>query len=141
METIKPICEKYGPILNEYLKKNSNNQNRSFFLFTCDSLKDALRAKVELSKRKDLLGDKRVEVTLLLDESIITKGHDLSRTETLFQDEDRKEYPEYSSLRNSMMGYPVYQHMHPSIPYLPHYYEPYPPYHEPSYYQTFVENG
>jgi hypothetical protein len=67
MEVIKPICEKYGPIINEYLRKNSSNRNRPYFLFTYESVKDALKAKVELSRRKDLLGDRRVEVALLLD--------------------------------------------------------------------------
>jgi hypothetical protein len=80
MEVIRPVCEKYGTILNGYLRRNSNGQNRSYFLFTFDNLKNAIRAKQELNKRKDLLGDKRVEVTLLLDEQVILKGRDLSYT-------------------------------------------------------------
>lgn len=35
---------------------------------------------MELSKRRDILGDKRVEVTLLLDEEVILRGKDLSHT-------------------------------------------------------------
>lgn len=50
------------------MRKNSNNQTRSYFLFTFDNIKSALRAKGELNKRRDLLGDKRVEVTLLIDD-------------------------------------------------------------------------
>jgi len=65
---MRSICEKFGTITNSYMRKNSNNQTRSYFLFTFDNLKSALRAKIELNKRRDLLGDKRVEVTLLLDE-------------------------------------------------------------------------
>ena len=61
------ICEKFGTITNYYLKKSTNTQMRSYILFTYDNLKNALRAKQELSRRKDLLGEKRVEITLLLD--------------------------------------------------------------------------
>lgn len=50
------------------MKKSTNTQMRSYILFTYDSLKNALRAKQELCRRKDLLGEKRVEITLLLDE-------------------------------------------------------------------------
>lgn len=67
MEVMRSVCEKYGTIVNSYMRKNSNNQTRSYFLFTYDNLKSALRAKTELNRRRDLLGDKRVEVTLLLD--------------------------------------------------------------------------
>jgi len=49
------------------MRKNINGQNRSYFIFTFDNIKNALRAKQELSKRRDLLGDKRAEVVLLLD--------------------------------------------------------------------------
>jgi hypothetical protein len=49
-------------------------------MFTYSNIKDALRAKMELSKRRDILGDKRVEVTLLLDEEAILRGKDLSHT-------------------------------------------------------------
>lgn len=80
MEVIKPVVEKYGRIVGEYLRKNSNGQNRSYFLFSFDNVKNAIRAKQELNKRKDMLGDKRVEVTLLLDEQVILKGRDLSHT-------------------------------------------------------------
>lgn len=50
------VCEKYGTITNYYLKKSTNAQMRSYFLFTYDTLKNALRAKNELCRRKDLLG-------------------------------------------------------------------------------------
>lgn len=62
------------------MRKNNNGQNRSYILLTFDLLKNAIRAKQELNKRKDLLGDKRVEVTLLLDEQVVLKGRDLSHT-------------------------------------------------------------
>lgn len=39
------ICEKFGPIVNFYMKKSTNSQMRSYFLFTYDSLKTALKAK------------------------------------------------------------------------------------------------
>jgi hypothetical protein len=74
------ICEKFGTITNYYLKKSTNTQMRSYILFTYDNLKNALRAKQELSRRKDLLGEKRVEITLLLDEESVTKGRDFSNT-------------------------------------------------------------
>ena len=54
------VCEKFGTITNYYLKKSTNTQMRSYILFTYDNLKNALRAKQELSRRKDLLGEKRV---------------------------------------------------------------------------------
>lgn len=47
---------------------------RSYILLTYDSLRNATKAKLELAKRKDLLGDKRVELALLLDEEHVTKG-------------------------------------------------------------------
>jgi hypothetical protein len=62
------------------MRKNSNSQTRSYIIFTYSNIKDALRAKMELSKRRDILGDKRVEVTLLLDEEVILRGKDLSHT-------------------------------------------------------------
>jgi hypothetical protein len=62
------------------MRKNSNSQTRSYFLFTFDNIKSAIKAKIELNKRRDLLGDKRVEVTLLLDEEVVLRGRDLSYT-------------------------------------------------------------
>ena len=59
LELMKSICEKYGNIVGFYMKKSNNNNTRSEFMFTYDNLKSALRAKGELSRRKDLLGDKR----------------------------------------------------------------------------------
>lgn len=53
-------------------------------LFTFDQLKSALKAKQELCRRKDLLGEKRVEITLLLEEDSVTKGKDFSHTEQYF---------------------------------------------------------
>lgn len=67
MDNMRRICEQYGPITNSYMRKNTNTQTRSYFLFTFQDVKTALRAKIELNRRRDLLGDKRVEVTLLLD--------------------------------------------------------------------------
>ena len=49
------------------MRKNSNGQNRSYFLFSFDNIRTALKAKQELSRRKDLLGDKRAELALLMD--------------------------------------------------------------------------
>jgi len=157
MQVIKPVCEKFGPIINEYMRKNVNTQNRSYFLFTFDNIKNALRAKQELSKRKDLLGDKRAEVALLLDESIILKGHDLSHTEKLYQGDGqrgRKNPPHYG-MDNGMqgqggmmqmpMGYPMYQNNNmypPQNPYAPpSYYPPQPPqyYYDPNYYKNPAE--
>lgn len=60
LDLMKDICSKYGNIIDCYMRKNSNSQTRSYFLFTYDNLKAAIRAKNELNKRKDLLGDKRV---------------------------------------------------------------------------------
>ena len=77
---LRPICEKYGKIVSQYIRKNTNSQNRSYVLFTYSDIKVAIKAKQELNRRKDLLGDKRVEVTLLLDENIILKNRDLSHT-------------------------------------------------------------
>lgn len=39
------VCEKYGPIVNYYMKKSTNTQMRSYILFTYDSMKSALKAK------------------------------------------------------------------------------------------------
>lgn len=57
---------------------------RSYALFTFDQVKSALKAKQELCRRKDLLGEKRVEITLLLEEDSVTKGRDFSHTEQYF---------------------------------------------------------
>ena len=48
------------------MRKSNNPQTRSYILLTYDTVKNAIRAKQELSRRKDLLGDKRVEVAVLL---------------------------------------------------------------------------
>jgi hypothetical protein len=42
---MKSVCDKYGQIVNSYMRKNSNNSYRSYFLFTYDNIKSALRAK------------------------------------------------------------------------------------------------
>jgi hypothetical protein len=87
MEVIKPVVEKIAPTVSDYMRKNTNAQNRSYFLFTFDSVKTAIRVKQELNRRKDLLGDKRAEVAVLIDEEAVTKGHDLSHTEKMFQND------------------------------------------------------
>lgn len=135
------------------MRKNTNAQNRSYFLFSIDNLKNAIRAKQELNKRKDMLGDKRVEVALLLDEEVVLKDHDLKHTEKLFQDPNsmdrgRKNMNYYNmdpNMKQGMMpmpmgyppmyGNPMYGN-HP--PYMP-YYQP-PPYqghfvYDPNYYK------
>lgn len=53
---------------------------RSYFLFTYDNMRDAQRAKTDLCRRKDLLGEKRVEITLLLDEASVTSSFDFTHT-------------------------------------------------------------
>jgi hypothetical protein len=45
LEVIRPVCDKYGTIVNEYMRKNTNAQNRSYVLLTYDNLKNAIRAK------------------------------------------------------------------------------------------------
>ena len=61
LDYMKEVCEKYGTITSSYMKKNNNTQTRSYILFTFDNLKNAQRAKIELSKRRrELLGDQRV---------------------------------------------------------------------------------
>jgi hypothetical protein len=45
LDNMRSIVEKYGNIVNSYMRKNTNNQTRSYFLFTFDNLKSALRAK------------------------------------------------------------------------------------------------
>lgn len=126
------------------MRKNTNGQNRSYFLFTFDNVKNAIRAKQELNKRKDMLGDKRVEVTLLLDEQVILKGRDLSYTERMFQDsiqQDRRKSMGYygmDPMKNMMpmqMNYPP-MYGNPYPPYLPYYQSPNPYYYDPnSYYK------
>jgi len=34
MEVIKPVVEKFAPVIGEYMRKSSNSQNRSYFIFT-----------------------------------------------------------------------------------------------------------
>lgn len=85
LEVIRPVVEKFALVTGEYMRKNTNSQNRSYFLFCFDSVKTAIRVKQELNKRKDLLGDKRAEVAVLLDEATIMKGKDLTHTQKMFQ--------------------------------------------------------
>jgi hypothetical protein len=141
LAVIRSLCEKYGPVVGEYLCKSGNGQNRSYFLFTFDSVKTALRAKQELSKRKELLGDKRAEVALLLDETVIMKGHDLTHIEKKYQGEgvERKKglgsYYEQKQeqLQPPPIGY--YPQMYPPQPYPQHFYQPMPYYYDPNYYK------
>jgi hypothetical protein len=82
---MKSICERYGTIVNTYIRKSHSPQTRSYILLTFDNVKNAIKAKVELSKRRDLLGDKRVEVALLLDEEAVMKGRNFDYTMEKFQ--------------------------------------------------------
>ena len=59
MEVIKPVVEKIAVPTADYMRKNTNAQNRSYFLFSFDNVKTAIKVKQELNRRKDLLGDKR----------------------------------------------------------------------------------
>lgn len=74
------VCEKYGVITNYFLKETTGPQMRSYFLFSYDTIHNAKRAKQELCRRKDLLGEKRVEITLLLEEESVTAGRDFNYT-------------------------------------------------------------
>jgi hypothetical protein len=142
MEVIKPVVEKVYQPTAEYMRKNTNSQNRSYFLFSFDSVKNAIRVKQELNKRKDLLGDKRAEVTVLLDEANILKGRDLSHTQKMFQvdpSHDRARRTNYvDHHKQAMMGPPMgYPPMYPNQmypPYMPPYY-PQPFYYEQPYYK------
>lgn len=151
MEVIKPVVEKYGRILGEYLRKNSNGQNRSYFLFSFDNVKNAIRAKQELNKRKDMLGDKRVEVTLLLDEQVILKGRDLSHTERRFQDPNSISDRRKGGMNNNYYGMemkgmnppmhmnyppPMYGNPYPGYNMPPPYYQPPPYYYDQNYYKA-----
>ena len=42
---MRSICEKYGTIQQHYLKKSTNPQMRSYFLFTYENVKTAQKAK------------------------------------------------------------------------------------------------
>lgn len=156
MEHMLNICEKYGPIVSYYLKKSTNNQMRSYFLFTYDNLVNAKRAKQELCRRKDLLGEKRVEITLLLDEESVITGRDFNYTMENFAIEQgekirrpNRDRPSYNQPQQPYMGYPPapmmggYNHMPPppygyappNYTYPPNYPNPnmgyYPPYQAP----------
>ena len=118
------------------MKKSTNSQSRSYFLFSFNSVKDAIKVKQELNRRKDLLGDKRAEVTVLLEEASIMKNKDLSHTEKLFQvdsaqERNRRTQQPYYGMDPNMkpgmmpMGYPP---MYPNMPnpYMnPYYHHPY----------------
>ena len=67
------------------MRKSNNPQTRSYILLTYDNVKNAIRAKQELSRRKDLLGDKRVEVAVLLSEESILRGRNIQNTIERFQ--------------------------------------------------------
>ena len=82
---MKSIGEQYGPIIETYMRKSNNPQTRSYILLTYDNVKNAIRAKQELSRRKDLLGDKRVEVAILLAEEPIFRGRNLENTLERYQ--------------------------------------------------------
>jgi hypothetical protein len=82
---MKSICERYGPIVNTYIRKSHSPQTRSYILLTFDNVRNAIKAKVELSKRRDLLGDKRVEVALLIDEEAVMSGRNFEYTMEKFQ--------------------------------------------------------
>lgn len=137
LEVIRPVVQKIAPVMTEYMRKNTNSQNRSYFLFSFDSVKTAIKVKQELNRRKDLLGDKRAEVAVLLDESAIMKGKDLSHTQKMYQSdsvqERQRRYPNDQMRQNMMqpMGYMSYppNRMYPMPPYMPP-----PQYYPPSYY-------
>lgn len=128
---MKSICERYGTIINTYIKKSHSPQTRSYILLTYDSLRNAIKAKMELSKRKDLLGDKRVEVALLMDEEAVMKGHNFEYTIEKFQSNSSiydKRLPrpggsfppggQYMPM-GSMPQYPPYQNYPPGYPSMP----------------------
>jgi hypothetical protein len=125
------------------MRKNSNSQNRSYFLFTYDNLKTAIRAKQELNRRKDLLGDKRAEVVLLLDEEVIMKDHDLSYTEKIYQDTNymdknkRVNPPQYFHYDPTKMMPPM--QMNPTFG-SPMGYPPYMPYYQPPGHYMYNHN-
>ena len=149
MDVMRNVVSNFGEIKNEYMRRNTNGQNRSYFLFTLDSVRSALRAKQELSRRKDMLGDKRAELALLMDEEVVMKGRDFSYTEKNYQGEAKRGYHEPN--RSHMMPQPPHQNYqqqgYPPPPpsnydgrTLPpqHYYPPPPPPpgypHQPYYY-------
>ncbi len=67
------------------MRKNSNNQTRSYFLFEFEDIKGATRAKIELNRRRDILGDKRAEITLLMNEEFVMKGRNFEYTRHKYQ--------------------------------------------------------
>lgn len=75
---VKPLCDQFGRITAEYMRKTTHH--RSYFLFTYHSLPAALRASHHLRRRRDSLGDRRAEVTLLLDPQAVLRGRDLSHS-------------------------------------------------------------
>lgn len=128
LSVLRPVCEKYGKITNQYIRKNTNSQNRSYVLFTYSDIKAAIKAKQELNRRKDLLGDKRVQVALLLDENVILKNRDLSHTEKMFQEPSKK--ANFFPIR---VPQPDYQY---NYPYMPFYQ---PPYFDQNFYRPINE--
>ena len=67
-------------------------------------MKTAIRVKQELNRRKNLLGDKRAEVAVLLDDEAILKGHDLSNTEEKFQNDANNDRGRKNQNRNHKQG-------------------------------------
>jgi hypothetical protein len=131
---MKNICERYGTIVDTYIRKSHSPQTRSYILLTFDSARNAIKAKIELSKRRDLLGDKRVEVALLIDEEAIMKGRNFDYTMEKFQ--SNNSYPDKRMQKPNQpngMGYlpqgllneDGYPPMSDVMPYSP--YQNYPP--------------
>lgn len=93
-----------------------------------------MRVKQELSRRKDLIGDKRAEVAVLLDEAVIMKNRDLSHTVRMFQNDNQEKRRYFEQGKPPMMhqmGYPppMYHGRGYPMGYMPHPYYPPPPYY------------
>lgn len=63
---ILELCKEFGKVENYFYKKSLNPLFKSYLLINYTEPKSAQKAKGDLCRKKDLLGDRRCEIAVLL---------------------------------------------------------------------------
>lgn len=72
---MRAVFGKYGSIRNLVVKQNESPGPKVYALVEYECLEHALKAREKLSSLKEKLGDRKGEVTILLDTNKVTKAY------------------------------------------------------------------
>lgn len=120
---LRNIFEKFGFIRNLEIKRNELPTQRTYVLVEYETLEQAMRAREKVKNLRDRLGDRKSEITLLIDNDKITRKYPNITNQIRYQrkrqsnvqqqvaSQQQQQQPQERPIDTSYQNYP------PALPY------------------------